>query len=71
MKPVTEVLLGVVVGLALGGAMIWGVMKLGDYIVEHTHESYRHSIPNRGQACWANGDAPAVVPPAVAQVVRL
>lgn len=71
MKPLTEVLLGVAVGLALGVAMIWGVIKLGDYIVEHTHESHRHSIPNRGQACWPDGQATAVVPPAVAQVVWL
>lgn len=71
MKPLTEILFGIVVGLALGGAVIWGVMKLGDYIVEHTHESYSHSVPNRGQACWANGEAPAVVSPAVAQVVWL
>lgn len=71
MKPVTEVLLGIAAGLALGGAMIWAVMKLGDYIVEHTNESYRHPIPNRSQACWANGEAPAVVSPAVARVVWL
>lgn len=71
MKPITEVLLGIAAGLALGGAMIWGVIKLGDYIVEHTHESYRHQIPNRGQACWANGETPALVPPDVAQVVWL
>lgn len=71
MKPVAEILAGIVLGLALGGMVIWGVMKIGDYIVEHTNESYRHPIPNRSQACWANGEAPSVVPPDVAQVVWL
>lgn len=33
MKPVTEVLAGIVVGLTLGGLLIWGVVELGDYIV--------------------------------------
>ena len=71
MKAVAEIVAGIVIGLALGGLVIWGVMKIGDYIVEHTNESYRHPIPNRGQACWSNGEAIAVVPPDVAQVVWL
>lgn len=33
MKAVGEVLLGVLIGLGLGGLMIWGLMRLGDYIV--------------------------------------
>lgn len=33
MKPVTEVFAGIVVGLTLGGLFVWGVVKLGDYIV--------------------------------------
>lgn len=70
-RAVIEIVLGCIVGLAIGGAVIWGVMKLGEYIVEHTHESYSHPIPNRSQACWTDGETPAVVSPAVAQVVWL
>lgn len=33
MKVVGEVLLGALIGLVLGGLMIWGLMRLGDYIV--------------------------------------
>jgi hypothetical protein len=32
-KPVTEVLAGVVLGVAIGGLIIWGITELGDYIV--------------------------------------
>lgn len=70
-RAVVEIIFGCIVGLAIGGAVVWGVMKLGEYIVEHTNESYSHPIPNRSQACWTDGEAPAVVSPAVAKVVRL
>jgi hypothetical protein len=32
-KAAGEILFGIVLGLALGGAVILGVMKLGDFIV--------------------------------------
>jgi hypothetical protein len=36
MKALGEVLMGAAIGLVLGGLLIWGVMKLGDYIVRVT-----------------------------------
>lgn len=70
-RAVCEIVFGCIVGIAIGGAVLYGIVELADLIVEHTHESHSHSIPNRGQACWSNGEAIAVVPPAVAQVVWL
>jgi hypothetical protein len=32
-KSVAEVLAGVVLGVAIGGLIIWGITALGDYIV--------------------------------------
>lgn len=70
-RAVLEIVFGCIVGLAIGGAVLYGVVELADLIVEHTHEPHSYSIPNRGQACWANGEAIAVVPAAVAQMVWL
>lgn len=33
MKPLAEIMAGIVIGLAIGGLMIWAVMEIGDYIV--------------------------------------
>lgn len=71
MKPVAEVLAGVVLGIAIGGLIIWGITELGDYIVEQTYESRSHSISNSCAPRWADGEPPALVSPAVAQVVWL
>lgn len=65
MRAVCEIVFGCIVGLAIGGAVLYGVVELAGLIVEHSHESHSYSIPNRGQACWANGEAPAVVPASV------
>lgn len=66
-----QIVAGCVLGVAIGGAIIYGIVELADLIVEQTHEPYSHPIPNGRASCWADGEATAVVPPAVAQVVRL
>lgn len=35
-RAVIEIVFGCIVGLAIGGAVVWGVMKLGEYIVRVT-----------------------------------
>ena len=57
--------------IAIAALFLHGLVEFADWIVEYTHEPYSHSIPHRGQACWPDGQAIAVVPPAVSQVVRL
>lgn len=69
--PLVEAAIGALLGLALGAAMIYGLVRLADMIVEKAHEPYSHSISNSRASCWSDGEAIAVVPPDVAQVVRL
>lgn len=66
-----KILLGCLLGLLIGGALCYGIVEFADWIAEYTHEPYSHSISDSRTSCWTDGEAIAVVPPDVAQVVRL
>lgn len=66
-----EIVIGCALGLALGGALLYGIVELADWIVEEAHEPYSHPIPNGRASCWTDGEAIAVVSPTVAPMVRL
>lgn len=37
-----EIVVGCVLGLALGGALIYGLVEMADWIVEYTHDFSTH-----------------------------
>lgn len=66
-----QIVLGCLLGCVLCGVLMFGLLEMADWIVEKTHEPYSYPIPNGRASCWTDGEAIAVVPPDVAQVVRL
>lgn len=37
---IARIVAGCAIGLAIGGLLIYGLVKLADWIVEHTHALY-------------------------------